>query len=407
MGIEDRREIAAQLLLGAGAQALQLAPRMAQRRRASRTISPATGILGQDVEAEDLRHRGSRCRWRGRWRCRRRPPSRCRICMARPPHQHSSSKRLAISVEHGLHGRLLVLSVGADDDPAPLPRRQQQDAQDALGVDLFAVLRHRDPALESARRVHQLRRRPRVQAQAVDDLRRRAQSSALRLRPPRTGCFARTVGPAPARPPGRRSAAPWPAASGRPRRPCAARRPSGRPCAGPSAGSRRSGSRPFPAGRRSCAMLHGRAAEHVGEDQHPVAPGRAAPGRRRPCARASSNPSLQSSDRASKPLRRPEMTLAAASSSRARPPCVRTSLPIIEGCLAYLRRLAGSPRNNRCPRSKDCSAAVPAAPGAQRAMSRWITRAGQPCAPRARAFRRSATATDRCLPPVQPIAIDR
>ncbi len=45
--------------------------------------------------------------------------------------------------------------------------------------------------------------------------------------------------------------------------------------------------------------------------------------------RASSKPSLQSSDSASKPFSEPEMTFAAASSSRARPPCVRISFPII------------------------------------------------------------------------------
>src|SRR3954471_22246169 len=74
-------------------------------------------------------------------------------------------------LRHRAHGVLFVVAVATDRHPGPLAGGQQQDAEDALGVDLLAVLLHRHPALEFSRGVHQLGRRSRVQAEPVDDLR--------------------------------------------------------------------------------------------------------------------------------------------------------------------------------------------------------------------------------------------
>ena len=161
-------------------------------------------------------------------------------------------------------------------------------------------LHHGDPALEAARGVHQLRRRARVQAQAVHDLRLALDHLfRLRLRPrlERRGiCALAGCDQIP-----RQADALLPLGL-EPRARSADRRSSP-----PAWQARRStigrltpvSTSTLPGLEEGHGDVAGRAAVHVGQDQHSLAPRPAAPGPRRTWARASSKPSLQSSDSAS------------------------------------------------------------------------------------------------------------
>src|SRR5665647_345091 len=67
------------------------------------------------------------------------------------------------------HGRLLVLARDDQTDRRALRRRQGQDAEDALAVDLVAVLDDLDRRAEAVGQVDELDRGPGVQAQLIAD----------------------------------------------------------------------------------------------------------------------------------------------------------------------------------------------------------------------------------------------
>ena len=80
-----------------------------------------------------------------------------------------SPNRLSISSARAGPGRGLVRAVDPEDDVRPLGRGQGQDAEDALAVDLAAVLDDPDVGPEAVGRVDELDRRPGVQAELVLD----------------------------------------------------------------------------------------------------------------------------------------------------------------------------------------------------------------------------------------------
>src|SRR5256885_16797418 len=73
--------------------------------------------------------------------------------------------------EQRLHRPLRVFPVGPDDQRGSALRREHHDAHDALTIDREIVLLDLDAALEAARQFDELRCRPRVHAEGVDDLR--------------------------------------------------------------------------------------------------------------------------------------------------------------------------------------------------------------------------------------------
>src|SRR5262245_3392399 len=64
-------------------------------------------------------------------------------------------------------GGLLVLAGDGQGDPCPLRGRQQEDAQNALAVDLLAVLADLDLGFEPAGRLDELGRRACVESEAI------------------------------------------------------------------------------------------------------------------------------------------------------------------------------------------------------------------------------------------------
>ena len=72
-------------------------------------------------------------------------------------------------LDQGGHGRLLVLARDDEPDRRALGRGQGQDAEDALAVDLVAVLDDLDRGAEAVGQVDELDRGPGVQAQLVAD----------------------------------------------------------------------------------------------------------------------------------------------------------------------------------------------------------------------------------------------
>src|SRR5256885_14342570 len=73
--------------------------------------------------------------------------------------------------EQRLHRPLRVFPVGPDDQRGSALRREHHDAHDALTIDREIVLLDLDAALEAAGQLDELRCRPRVHAEGVDDLR--------------------------------------------------------------------------------------------------------------------------------------------------------------------------------------------------------------------------------------------
>ena len=63
----------------------------------------------------------------------------------------------------------LVDAGDGERDPGSLRRGEQEDPEDALAVDLLAVLADLDLRLEPARRLDELRRRPGMEPEAIAD----------------------------------------------------------------------------------------------------------------------------------------------------------------------------------------------------------------------------------------------
>ena len=109
------------------------------------------------------------------WRAHRRAPVYC-----------ASPNRLAISSPISSRHASASSPLQRDLHLHALRRRQHQHAHDGLAVDRLALALERDLALVAVGDLHQLRRRPGVQPQRVDDARTRSPRSPTTSTSPRT-----------------------------------------------------------------------------------------------------------------------------------------------------------------------------------------------------------------------------